>query len=176
MQLVSGDGAKLLMREKGPLTFDLPNGTHISQEGQIVTTHLPNGRTIVQEKIAQDNVKMTLDGKELPIGTSLRSLGDGVSFSRERHASSLFLADGTYVGNSTYGFDIFRGARGGAWAGGQADISVSQNYFRHRQPWLILHDPGIENMFSSKFASGNATRGLSVRLGEKIVGVKELGA
>lgn len=158
--VVSQDGARFLLKDAG-VRAKLPDGTLIEQEGEFVSTKLPSGRVIVQEKINAHQVRTTIDGKELgkdlPFSYAGQSIGDGASITQgQKHASSLWLRDNTLVGNSVYEFEINRGAAGGGWRGSQADITIAQRYFKGpNPPHLTLHNPRVDNMFLSAFAHGS---------------------
>lgn len=160
INLVSQDGARFLLKEKG-VSAKLPDGTLIEQEGQLVSTKLPSGKVIVQEKVSAQQVRTTVDGKELgkdiPFSYGHQAIGEGASIHQgQKHAASLWLDDGTYVSNSIYRFEINRAARGGGWRGSEADITVAQRYFQGpNPPRLTLHDPKVDNMFLSAFAHGS---------------------
>ena len=167
IHLLSADGAKLHLTPT-QTKLELLDGTIVNQEGTAVTTKLPGGDILRQEKLAHDEVVTMLNGKELE-RTFGQDLSDGVRLSNhERHASSVFLKDGTYLGNDMYGFSLYRGvdpARG--WAGGQADITVEARHARGSVPALFLHNPGQSNMFKSNFLIGRAGQGVAVNVNDR---------
>ena len=160
INLVSQDGARFLLKENG-VSAKLPDGTLIEQEGQLVSTKLPSGKVIVQERVNAEQVRTTVDGKELgkdiPFSVAHQPIGEGASIDQgSKLGARLWLDDGTLVSNSFNRFEINRAARGGGWRGSQADITVGQNYFKiPNPPHLTLHDPKIDGMFLSAFAHGS---------------------
>lgn len=173
IHLLSADGAKLHLTPT-QARLELVDGTIVSQEGLAVTTRFPSGDILRQEKLAQDHVVTTFNGKALDRAD--KALPDGASLSlTERHASSVFLKDGTYVGNNTYGFSIFRGVdptKG--WRGGQAEISVEAKHRLGSRPFLALHDAKEYNMFQSNFLLAKADSGVAVRIADRWTKLSDL--
>lgn len=165
IRLLSDDGAKLHLTPS-QVKLELVDGTIVSHEGSAVTTRLPGGDVLRQELVSSDNVMTTLNGKEIKSNVFGKNLPDGAELSNfERHASSVFLSDGTYIGRNSYGFSLYRGVdpkRG--WAGGQADITVEARQ-RSGYPALFLHNPRESNMFMSNFLTASADNGISVLSG-----------
>ena len=174
IHLLSADGAKLHLTPT-QVKLELVDGTIVSQEGRVVSTKLPGGDILRQEAIKDSEVVATLNGREIERGYGI-ALPDGARLQNaEKHATSVFLKDGTYVGHNSYGFSLFRGVDPPShWAGGQAPVSVESRYFRGGIPNLTLHNPRVENMFGSSFLGGNAERGLSVRSGKEWQWLKDL--
>lgn len=163
LQLISADGARLHMTRDN-IAMHLPNGTQIFQEGNVMSTRLPSGRLIRQTKLASDHVVTTVDGKVMPTGHyGSQSIGEGAHLSNgPSHASSLDLIDGTHVSHDTYGFNIYRGASGNGWAGGQADLTIGRRYLS-KEPALTLHNPREHNMFASNFLEARPSAGAYLR-------------
>lgn len=163
LQLLSADGARLHMT-KDNIAMYLPNGTEIVQSGNVMSTRLPTGEVVRQTKLASDHVVTTIDGKVLPSRHyGEQEIAKDVWLSNgAKHASSLSLKDGTYVGHDTYGFSVFRGAKGNGWAGGQADLTITRRYTAN-EPSLTLHNPREENMFASNFLEARPSSGAYLR-------------
>ncbi len=166
IRLLSADGAKLQLTPT-QVKMELVDGTLVTHEGKVVTSKLPGGDILRQEVVADDRVVTTLNGKEIRSGAFGQKLADGVEVSNfEKHASSVFLGDGTYIGRNTYGFELYRGVNPKlGWRGGQAEISVELNR-RTGHPALFLHNPAETNMFKSNFLSASADNGVAVRTGQ----------
>lgn len=174
VRLLSEDGAKLQLTRSGA-DLELVDGTIISHEGKTLTTKLPGGDVVRQEKVGQDHIITTLNGRVLPHRFG-EKLPDGAHIQNgEKHASSLSLRDGTHVGNDTYGVHIYRGVNPASyWAGGQAPLTLETRYFKSGVPHLTLHNPLEENMFSSSFLSANAERGIAIRTAQEWKWLRDL--
>lgn len=167
IHLLSHDGAKLSI-SPSQVNLELLDGTIVSQEGKALTTKFPGGDILRQEKVADNHIVTTLNGRELPHGYTTKVLPDGAHLENGvKHASSVTLQDGTHIGSDTYGLQIYRGVNPASfWAGGQAPISVETRYYRSGIPHVTLHNPLEDNMFSSSFLSANAGKGISIRTGQ----------
>lgn len=166
IRLLSADGAKLQLTPT-QVKMELLDGTLVTHEGKVVTSKLPGGDILRQEVVADDRVVTTLNGKELRSGAFGQKLPDGAELSNyEKHASSVFLGDGTYIGRNSYGFDLYRGVDPKiGWRGGQAEITVELSR-RTGHPTLVLHNPAETNMFRSNFLWASADNGVVVRTGQ----------
>lgn len=166
IRLLSADGAKLQMTPS-QVKLELVDGTLVTHEGKVVTSKLPGGDILRQEVVANDHVVTTLNGKEIRSNAFGKTLPNGGELSNyQKHASSVFFRDGTYIGRSTYGFDLYRGVDPKlGWRGGQSEITVELSR-RTGHPTLVLHNPAETNMFKSNFLWASADSGVVVRTGK----------
>ncbi len=173
IRLLAHDGARLELTPNS-MKMELIDGTIINQEGRAISTKLPGGDIVRQQWVGDDHVVTTLNGKEL-LDRAGRSLPDGAHMSNsERHAASIFLKDGTYLGNNSYGISVYRGVNPAShWAGGQAPITIETRY-RSGVPGLTLHNSAEENMFSSSFLSATAKHGASAQAGRAFKWLSDL--
>ncbi len=167
IRLLSADGAKLQMTPS-QVKLELVDGTLVTHEGKVVTSKLPGGDILRQEVVANDHVVTTLNGKEIRSNAFGKTLPNGGELSNyQKHASSVFFRDGTYIGRSTYGFDLYRGVDPKlGWRGGQSEITVELSR-RTGHPTLVLHNPAETNMFKSNFLWASADSGVVVRTGQR---------
>lgn len=170
LRLQSVDGTKLVVY-KDHINGSFSDGTKVRQEGQQMYARLANGFSVRQEKLADDQLSISVGlprSKEqvfLAAGEKY-DLGEG-AYAHHIGAdqTAVVLPDGSSIRNSNWGFD-FRHPIGGIGDGAQhADISILNNYLTKPEPVLQLHDRRIDSMYRSMFANGSSAKGMQVRVG-----------